>query len=38
MQKKSFYWIIAAILTICGASVYTVCTLDNDDNGPKKFD
>jgi 2,3-bisphosphoglycerate-independent phosphoglycerate mutase len=31
MQKKSFYWMLAAILTLCGATVLTACS--NEDNG-----
>ena len=30
-MKKMYVWMIAAILTICGASVFTSCT-SNDDN------
>jgi hypothetical protein len=30
MQKKNFYWMLAAIL-VCGASVFTSCS-SNDDN------
>ena len=35
MQKKTMQWAIAAILTICGASVFTACT-SNDDNPTHK--
>ena len=35
MQKKMMQWAIAAILTICGASVFTACT-SNDDNPTHK--
>ena len=31
MKKKFFYWMMAAIL-VCGASVFTSCSSDNDDN------
>lgn len=29
---KKYLWIMAAILIICGANVFTACTSDNDDN------
>lgn len=32
MMRKSTQWVLAAILTICGASVFTSCTTDNSDN------
>ena len=31
MTKKLLQWAMAAAL-ICGASVFTACTSDNDDN------
>ena len=31
-MKKFFNWMLAAILTINGASVLTSCSSDNDDN------
>ena len=34
MQKKIFFWMIAAIL-VCDASVFTSCTIDNADNPVK---
>ena len=39
-MKKSFIWMLAAILTICGTSVFTSCSNDdipvpNPDNTPK---
>jgi len=30
-MRKIFNWMLAATL-ICGASVFTACTSDNDDN------
>ncbi|MBO4564946.1 MAG: hypothetical protein J5720_05905 [Bacteroidaceae bacterium] len=30
-MKKTYLWVLAAIL-VCGASVFTSCTEDNDDN------
>ena len=32
MMNKIKQWMLAAILTICGASVFTSCSSDNDDN------
>ena len=32
MQKKIFYWMMAAILVICGATVLTSCSKDDDKN------
>ena len=34
MQKKSFYWMMAAIL-ICGASVMTSCSSNDDNPAPQ---
>lgn len=31
-MKKIMQWMLAAILTICGESVFTSCSEDNDDN------
>ena len=31
-MKKTYVWMLAATLVICGASVFTACTVDNTDN------
>lgn len=31
-MKQKRLWMLAAILTICGATVFTACSSDNDDN------
>jgi len=36
-MKKMKLWMIAAILTLCGATVLTACT-SNEDNGGAKDD
>ncbi len=34
-MKKRFLWVLAAILTVCGASVFTSCSSDDDaEEGP----
>lgn len=38
MNKRVFQWVLAAILTICGTSVFTACTTDNADNAVKPID
>ena len=32
MKKKTMKWMLTAILCICGVSVFTACTPDNNDN------
>lgn len=32
MKKKTMRWMLTAILCICGVSVFTACTPDNNDN------
>ena len=31
-MKRIVQWVFAATLTICGASIFTSCSSDNDDN------
>ena len=31
-MKKMYLWMLAAILAICGASVFTSCSSDDDDS------
>ena len=38
MAKRQLLWMLAAILTICGASVFTACSTDNADNPVKPID
>ena len=35
MQKKLFYWMLVAALTICGASVFSSCSNSNNESAEK---